>query len=510
MLKKEFKLREYQKKFIHDLAVAIKQYKRIIGCAVTGAGKSKTFLTIAVNGLKKSGLTILVITESRKIFDQLINEVHAIEIKDGCKLKTIIPGNIYLAMAQTLKLRKNLIDQFNSLNESLLILNDECHINHATVILKAIPNSLLIGFSGSPVGKHLIDLYNYLVVGPQAHELVLDGFLTPYRHFERKRANINELRTDSTGEYTLESQEKVFGTDAVYDGIIEDLTNPAFEWKKALLFTSSIKACEALADRLKEAGLSCVTVHSGLKEKEAYNLFQFTNGLVPICVSVGILTKGFDFPMIDFIAQLFKTNQLPKYLQTIGRGSRVLEGEEFLPLEKRKKQKFYVFDYGQNCSRHGLWDFDRDWAALWKEKPKKKGVPLIKICPNCDYVNVAQAKVCAMCGFEFMTLNTLPEQETIDTILVEVDAKYNKLVGRAISDLTPEELCIYAKSKNKKPFAQFVATCHAVNGNRQFIKDYGKQMGYRHNWAFIILSQLDKIPEEKKIEKYTFKDVILR
>jgi len=515
MLKKEFSLRPYQVQFNRELALAVKTHRRVIGCAATGAGKSKTFLTIAANAVKK-GLTVLVITESRKIYKQLIAEVHAFEIKPGSK-PPIVQHRIYLAMAQTLRRRQSLIDQFIGLSNDvtpehggLLIINDECHINEATGILMQLPNAYLIGFSGSPMGKHLVKLYNHLVVGPQPHELVLDGFLSPYKHWERQRANIDQLETDRTGEYTEASQELVFSTDAVYDGIIDDLTNPAFKWNKALIFTSSIKHCTQTAERLRAASIDCVEVHSGLgSHREAYNLMLFTNGPARVCISVGILTKGFDFPPIDFIGLLRKTSSLPLYLQMIGRGSRVLEEDIALPIEQRKKKCFYVFDYGQNCKKHWPWDYEREWQTLWRSKPKKAGVSPIKRCPICDFINNAQAKVCVNCGYIWQSINTDEPEEAIDTVLVEVNAAYNRLVGKNIKELTPKELSDYAKCKGKKGFAQIVCKWHAKNGNREFIKEYGRHMSYKPSWSRIQLDQYDSLPKQQK-DALDIRDTILK
>lgn len=514
MLKTEFTLRPYQENFIRNLGVAVKLHRRVIGCAATGAGKTKTFLRIAANALKKAH-TVLVITESRKIYKQLINEVHAMEIKPGSN-PSIIPGRIYLAMAQTLRRRERLIEAFKKISEcevngtnGLLIINDECHINEATGTLLQLPAAMLIGFSGSPVGKHLVKLYSHLVVGPQPHELVLDGYLTPYSHFERQRAELSQLEIDRSGEFTEASQELVFGTDAVYDGIIDDLKNPKFKWNKALIFTSGIRHCEDTAARLKAAGLECVTVHSALKGLEDYNLFQFMHGNIKICVSVGILTKGFDFPAIDFIGLLRKTSSLALYLQMIGRASRVLEEDVKLPLERRKKQRFYVFDYGQNCKKHWPWDFHREWETLWRSKPKREGVSPIKTCPECDYVNDAAAKVCVNCGYVWHTLNAPAITEPVDTVLVEVTARYNALVGMNIKDLTAQQLADYAKSKGKQGFAQVICIWHYKQGNKQFIKDFAKAMGYHHKWAVHAVNRYKAKPQAEK-DALDIKDTILK
>lgn len=499
MLKKNFTLHDYQNNFKRNIGIGIQKHKRIIGCAATGSGKTKTFVSIAANYIKKAPhKSSLIITEARKIFDQLTDEVHAIEIAAGNKLLQIHSGNIYVAMAQTLIKRPHLIDQFKAYGENLLTINDEAHMNVATKILQRLDQSLLIGMTATPIGKHLPLLYNEIVIGPQPHELVLDGYLSPYRHFKRQRADLSNLVVDASGDFTEASQEDALDKRIVYDGLIDDLK--IIQYKKAMIYCSSINHCERVAEELRAAGLSCVVVHSKC-ENEAYNLFQFTNGLIPICVSVGILTKGFDYPPCDLIVLMRATTSMSLYLQMIGRGSRLSP--------ETNKTHFTVLDYGGNVDRKvlgGPWDFERDWRTLWRSKPKKPGVPPIKICPNCEFVCAAASTKCPNCGYAFAVLNVDNIEPPPDSILVEVTAKYSKLVGKLISSLTPEELATYANSKNKKAFAIRVAKWHAKNDDISFLRNYGKQMGYKDQWFYHIVSDFEKNPTEN----FMFKDDVLK
>jgi len=180
-----------------------------------------------------------------------------------------------------------------------------------------------------------------------------------------------------------------------------------------------------------------------------------------------------------------------------------------LPLERRKKKQFYVLDYGLNCDRHDPWDMERNWQELWRAKPKRAGVPTIKTCPMCNYVNNAGARVCENCGYEWPKIENEPEEE-VDTILVEMTAKYSALVGKNVKDLTPQELADYAKSKGKQGFAQVICKWHYIkNDDRQFIKDFAKAMHYKPYWAKLALDRCDEMTEEQK-GALEIKDVILK
>ena len=310
------------------------------------------------------GLTVLVLTESQKIYDQLTAELPAGNINASTKDQAILPGQIYIGMVQTLARRPRMIEQFTSLGKSVLIINDECHVGTSTKLLQHLRNAYLIGFTATPdwrFAKHLTQLYTACIVGPQPDELVNEGYLSPYKHYARVLANLSELKIKS-GEFTEESQEIIFESRKVYDGLIKDLRDITFN--KAVVFTASIKHCTDTYTRLIDAGFNAIQVHSKIPSVQAvFDMAQFKapGSATNICVSVGILTKGWDFPPIDLVILNRATTSLPLYLQMIGRGSRTAPNKPY----------FTVLDYGGNYERHGLWDTEIDWQKKWREQKKK-------------------------------------------------------------------------------------------------------------------------------------------
>jgi superfamily II DNA or RNA helicase len=485
-----FALRPYQEKFICELRTNVAKYKRIVGCAATGAGKSKVFITIAQAAMAK-GRTVLVITESLKIFAQISAELPAKLIDSNTDDFYIARSGIYIAMAQTLARRKKMIENFAFFKDQLFIIVDEAHIGTPTKLLQQFPDSYMIGFTATPdfrFAKHLPLLYNAIVIGPQPDELVNSGHLASYRHFARVSANL-DLLSIRNGEFTEESQERAFESKVVYDGLMYDLRNVAY--KKAMIYTASIKHCEALYETLQSAGFSTIRVHSQLADAvSSYSLQRFTAGPINICISVGILTKGFDFPSIDLVVLQRATTSLPLYLQMIGRGSRSLPG----------KEQFTVLDYGANYSRHGLWDMERDWNKMWNSARKKKESPApVKLCPSCEFLMAVSRMVCPNCGHAFEK----PEAEAAqESKLVEVTEAYRQMVGKRISDLDPKELATYARLKNKKGYASRVARAKEQK-QPGYLNEFCQHMGYKQGW----LHHQHKTISDEPIEYF---DIILR
>lgn len=487
-----FTLRTYQQSFADAVVVNLAKYQKVIACAATGSGKTKTFIYLAHRAQSK-GKTVLVLTESSKIYEQLTAELKAGNINAAVKDTFIVPGNIYIAMAQTLVRRPKMVSHFASFGKELLVITDEAHIGTPTKLLLQFDQAYHIGFTATPdwrSAKHLPVLYNACVVGPQPEELVSSGHLVSYQHFARVLVDFDTLKIGN-GEFTEESQEAAFETRKVYDGLISDLRR--IPYKKAIIFCASIKHCDDVYKQLAHVGIPAIPVHSKIdKSTQAYNMATFKDGPINIVVSVGILTKGWDFPPLDLVILNRATTSLPLYMQMIGRGSRPSPG----------KPIFTVIDYGNNYSRHGLWDAEVDWAKKWKEQKKRKndGVAPVKLCPKCEYINPVSVMVCKNCGHVFEKQDDGPSEE--ETKLIEITKAYRELIGKSVSQLTAQELALYAKFKNKRPYAIRVAKAITQQRDPSYLAAFSAAMGYKSGWLWF-QSQLPP-------ETIHFHDIILK
>lgn len=473
-------LRDYQVDFVKNLSIAVAEHKSVLGQSPGGTGKTKTFLHICKSAMNR-GRAAIIITERKKIFDQIHNEAGGCPINADTRHVRIMPGRMYVAMAQSLVNRPAIIAQINSLQLQPIIIVDEAHISTSVRLLDLLTNRLLLGFTATPHyrwAKHLPVQYKALVQTQPVSWFIENGYLCDYQHIIKRKPGLKALQKRAR-EYTEESQQRFFGSEEQYRDLYSDLRK--YTYKKCMLFCSSIDSAEDCFRRLVDEGFCCSIAHSK-RSDERYQVGRFSElDQTDILVSVGSLTTGYDNPEVDLIVLYRATTSLPLYLQICFRGNRPKPG-----------MFFRVLDYGGNGDRHKPYWYEHDWSLLWKEhKAKKDSVIPMKLCPKCESMLPTFTTICPYCG------EIIPGKEPEKTAGLSVDltAEYSKLRGRPADSLTPTELATYSKQTGKKKFAMFIAKQREHN-TPGYLRDFGKAMGYKDNWAYIMK---DSLPEPTKI-----------
>lgn len=162
------------------------------------------------------------------------------------------------------------------------------------------------------------------------HELVEQGYLTPLRYldstlFEHKDIPLNKSGT----EFDFDKFEKQL--EAKRYSVLEGVEEALRDHKSALVFCSSIKQseymAEALCERMGNPNVA-TAISSSTKAKDRDKIISdFKNGAVRVVFNVGVLTTGFDHPSLDCIVLARPTRSLALYYQMLGRGVRKAEGK---------------------------------------------------------------------------------------------------------------------------------------------------------------------------------------
>lgn len=156
-----------------------------------------------------------------------------------------------------------------------------------------------------------------------------------------------------------------------------------------LAFCSGIAHAEHTATALNALGIKTAAVHSKMPDSERdAKILAFKRGELRCLTNNNVLTTGFDFPPIDMIIGLRPTVSPVLHVQMNGRGTRPSEG----------KSNCLVLDFARNTERLG----PINDPMIPRKKGKGNGEVPIKICPACNNYCHISARICDVCGYEFI------------------------------------------------------------------------------------------------------------
>jgi superfamily II DNA or RNA helicase len=462
----KFTLRAYQQETIDLLRQSFRGgSKRPILCLPTGAGKTVTFSQIAEAATSK-GNRVLVVCHRKELIDQARVTMRAY----GVDLL-----RVSFQMVQTLVRNPHKIPSCS------VCIIDECHTGNFRKFVEMLPPSVMcIGATATPISatkKHPLRKTFTSVISPvQISDLIEQGYLSKPTHHLAKFDD-SQLQVGSDGEYTTASQ------DEAYMGLFGNINEAYLQRQgKTIIFCSSIKISIEVA-----AMLGALCVHSKMSENERDQVVSaFKSSYDGCIVNCGILTAGFDDPLIRTVIVFRATTSLSLWLQMCGRGSRIIPDE---------KDSFHIIDMGNNIRRHGLWHLERDWKYIFENEGKRKstGEAPYKNCinPECQCLILASARICAYCG---LAQPVKPKEQILatgfDTLEYGEQAVPSHL-RKPWSEMSVSELIERAKignlqSRQPYKFGWIMGQIKQRSNDeaRQMIAELANLKGYSKGWIF--------------------------
>jgi superfamily II DNA or RNA helicase len=135
--------------------------------------------------------------------------------------------------------------------------------------------------------------------------------------------------------------------------------------KRAIVFTSSVKHAETLAEILNRhrSGMASWVCGKTDKDDRRKTLSDFASGKVQVVCNCGVLTEGFDDPGVEVVIMGRPTKSRSLYSQMVGRSTRPLPGivdgpetpeERRTAIAESKKPSCLVVDFVGNSGKHKL------------------------------------------------------------------------------------------------------------------------------------------------------------
>lgn len=446
-------LRPYQTDTLRKVAQAFAQgYKRPCVASACGSGKTVMFAWMAET-IQQKGRTVWFLVHRKELLDQTIETFDRFGIQRR---------SIYIGMVGTVA---NHPERWPAPHT---IIFDECHFSAAKTwqkIIGAFPDAYIIGLTATPCrldGKPLASIYDTLVNGPQAAELIASGYLAPYRYYAPAVADLSALRRKGS-DFDAEQAGDILTERAVFGDVIGHYKTLA-TGRKAICYCASIRHSKAMAAEFQAAGINAAHFDGDTPKAERSRIIaDFRAGRIQILCNVDLVSVGFDCPDCECCILLRPTMSTALYIQQACRALRPAPGKTAV-----------ILDHVGNVLRHGLPDETRNWTLEGGMQKRRaydaSGRLPIRTCLRCYSAYDGKLKACPFCGEPAQL--TVQELKNIKEIqLQEIKARQEAKAAKSVQDATsPDdcktmaELLAYAKKKNYKPqWAYFVAKSRGWN-----------------------------------------------
>lgn len=382
-------LREYQERFVSEIAKSLVKKQRIVAQLATGGGKTVTFSAISKRFFVKSGQRVLILVHRIELLEQA---ARTIQNNTGLKAAKIVAGmrsipdaNIYVAMVETTYRRLDKLPEFG------LIIIDEVHIGNFTKLIEHYNNKYIIGFTATPIAAKkeypLKKYFNDIACGASIRELIDQKHLCQAQTFgvkqELDRAKLKMVK----GDFDIQQMAQMMSANKYIESVVNAYRDITVN-QKTLIFNCNVEHSKIVTQSFLKAGFNAKHLDGEMSADDRSEIMRWFNDTPDaILCNIGIATTGFDQPDIECIIVNRATASMPLWLQMCGRGARPTPS----------KNSFTIIDMGGNAQTHGFWEADRDWKYLFFNPAKKgNGLPPTKQCPKCSGILHARIKVCNM------------------------------------------------------------------------------------------------------------------
>lgn len=386
--------------------------KRILAVMATGAGKTVFFGHVSGQSSAR-GRRVLICAHRRELIRQASEKLRSADVPHGIIAPGYTPTRdlVQVGSIQTVRRRLSQIDAPD------LIVADEAHHTTSpewTELFEAFPNAYVLGVTATPerldglgLGTESGGVFQALVEGPQAGELIRDGYLTAARTFAPSHAvDLTGVRT-AMGDYAAgQLAEAMTQAQVVGDAITHySRLSPG---APAVLFSPSVRHAEVMAQAFRDAGWRGVAASGATdpRERDAA-IAGLANGSTQVLCSCDLISEGLDVPVLSTVILMRPTKSLGLYMQQVGRGLRPIYAPgfdlssasgRFSAIAASHKPSLIVLDHAGNSQRHGMVDTQRDWTLAGKKR--KEGTTPTRQCPACFAVH-SPSPTCPECEYSY-------------------------------------------------------------------------------------------------------------
>lgn len=464
------KLRDYQEDMVAAVRASYKGRKKapLLVCPTSG-GKTVTFSFIAKSATEK-GKSLCLVVHRQELLYQASGEFDNYGIRHGL-IKAGHSANYahsaQIGSVQTMVARLHKLPPFD------ILIFDEAH--HATAgswkkVIESQPQAMILGVTATPIrfdGKGLNGVFDDLILGPTANELINRGILAKPVIYAPPAADLTGIKTQN-GDYERAVLAERMNTPKITGDAVKHYAALA-PGKPAIVFCVSIDHARQVAAEFRASGFKFYAIDGRMKDDERAALIaQLTKGEIDGLTSCDLISEGTNIPIVEVGIFLRPTKSLGLWIQQAGRILRKYPG----------KERALLLDHAGNCMAHGLPHDDREWSLEGVKKVKKAVGGLnvsTRRCPSCYHLHKIADK-CPSCGFVYVSDGR------------EVDKEGGELV-----EMTEDMQVALAQARKKE-----VSGAKSLND----LLAIEKSRGYKPGWANHIYEAKEKRRERWMKERW--------
>ena len=356
-------LRQYQK---DALALSLKHYQAGLNrqLAVLATGLGKTAIASSIKAHHGFGKKIMMLIHMETLAVQAATAMQRWnpELRVGVEMAGswvdfdgLYPPDVIVASVPTLGRKgSDRIKRFDPFEFDCLI-QDEAHLSPSDSfkrvydhfgLLEPNPDGLLfLGITATPNrsdGKGLRELFDVIVFDMGIQKGIADGWLCDLVGYRVDgKAKLDGIKT-RMGDFAQDELEKSVNTPERNAIIVKEWYKVAFG-KKTLAFTVDVQHALDLAAAFTAHGEQAEAVWGDDPQRHE-KIRRHKIGEYKVLCNCNVLAIGYDDPEIQCIISAAPTKSELRYVQQIGRGTRICDG----------KENCVVIDVVDNCKKHSL------------------------------------------------------------------------------------------------------------------------------------------------------------
>jgi superfamily II DNA or RNA helicase len=327
-------LRPYQVKFVESVESGWNNFRKQLGVAPTGAGKTIIFSWLAKRRFDSTGEKTLILAHREELIDQAISKLHAatgiIADKEKAEFNARHSSPVVVASVQTMIRR---LEKWPNNHFGMVIADEAHHVLAGTwrTVLDHFAFADILGVTATPDRgdkKSLGQFFENIAYEISLKELIRDKYLCSIA------IKSIPIKIDLTGVKSvagdLDSGQLGHVLEPYLEQIAQQIKIHAGD-RKTLAFLPLIGTSLKFVQHCRNAGISAEHIDGESPDRKE-KLEAFARGDFQLLSNAMLLLEGYDCPAISCIAFLRPTRVRSLFAQGAGRGTRIFEGKDNLLL----------------------------------------------------------------------------------------------------------------------------------------------------------------------------------